>query len=186
MVLQIVIRAPFQKSSTAAVKTDQRSSLTENILITTMTVVMLVLPLIYSITGWLDFANYHLPVWLGWVGVFLLACSVFVFARSHMDLKSNWSSTLEIHQDHTLVTDGIYRFIRHPMYASQLLWVIAQPLLLQNWLAGPLDIIFFVLFYTLRVGPEEKMMLDTFGDRYREYMKNVGGVIPRWPKSKGM
>ncbi|MCX6047580.1 MAG: isoprenylcysteine carboxylmethyltransferase family protein, partial [Chloroflexi bacterium] len=97
----------------------------------------------------------------------------------HMDLKSNWSPTLEIRQDHTLVTTGIYRYIRHPMYASQWLWVIAQILLLQNWLAGPLNLLIFIPFYFLRVPAEEKMMLDTFGDQYRAYMQKVGGVLPK-------
>ena len=77
------------------------------------------------------------------------------------------------------MTDGIYGILRHPMYASQLVWVIAQILLMQNWLAGPLDLLFFIPFYFLRVGSEEKMMLDAFGDKYRQYMKKVGGILPK-------
>ncbi len=179
MIIEIVVRAPFQKTSKAAAKTDQRGSPTEKVLLVLLTVVMLVIPLIYSVTNWLAFANYSLPAWMGWSGVFLLACSVFIFGRAHMDLKSNWSPTLEIHKDHTLVTNGIYRYIRHPMYTSQLLWVVAQILLLQNWLAGPIDLIFFIPFYFLRVQAEEKMMLDTFGDGYRQYTQKTGGVIPK-------
>ena len=77
------------------------------------------------------------------------------------------------------MTDGIYRLARHPMYASQLLWVLAQVLLLQNGLAGPLDLLFFIPFYLLRVRVEEQMMLDRFGEQYRNYMKNTGSLIPR-------
>ena len=72
--------------------------------------------------------------------------------------------------------------ILHPMYASQFLWVIAQPLLLQNWIAGWLDMLIFIPFYFLRVRAEEKLMLDSFGDQYREYIKKVGGVIPKFTK----
>jgi protein-S-isoprenylcysteine O-methyltransferase Ste14 len=179
MIIEVVVRAPFQKTAKEGVKTDRRVSRTENILLILMTVVGLILPLIYSVTHWLDFANYRLPAWMGWTGVFILAVSVFIFWRAHMDLKSNWSPSLEIRQDHTLVTNGIYGYIRHPMYASQLLWVIAQILLMQNWLAGPLDLLFFIFFYTLRVQSEEKMMLDAFGDPYRDYMKKTGGILPR-------
>jgi protein-S-isoprenylcysteine O-methyltransferase Ste14 len=179
IIIEIAIRAPFQKAWKAAAKTDQRISSIERILLGLLLVVMFIIPLIYSVTNWLDFANYSLPVWMGWLGVFLLACALIVFALAHYYLKSNWSPTLEIRQDHMLVTNGIYRYIRHPMYASQWLWVIAQMLLLQNWLAGPTNLIFFIPFYILRVQAEEKMMLDTFGDQYREYMRRVGGVIPR-------
>jgi protein-S-isoprenylcysteine O-methyltransferase Ste14 len=179
IIIEIAIRAPFQKTWKAAAKTDQRISGIERSLLSVLLVVMFVIPLIYSVTNWLDFANYSLPAWMGWLGVFLLVSALIVFALAHHYLKSNWSPTLEIRQDHTLVTDGIYRYIRHPMYASQWLWVIAQILLLQNWLAGPTNLIFFIPFYILRVQAEEKMMLDTFGNQYREYMQNVGGVIPR-------
>ena len=111
-----------------------------------------------------------------------LLCALLIFMRAHIDLKSNWSPTLEIFEKHTLVTNGIYGYIRHPMYASQWLWVIAQILLLQNWLAGPIDLIFFIPFYILRVQAEEEMMIDAFGDQYHEYLKKVGGVIPKWSR----
>ena len=178
VVIQVVVRAPYQKTAREGVKTDRRVSRTENILLVLLSLVAGVLPLVYSVTHWLDFANYQLPAWLGWTGVFLLAVSLSIFWRAHADLKSNWSPSLEIRQDHTLVTNGIYGILRHPMYASQLVWVIAEILLMQNWLAGPLDLLFFIPFYFLRVRSEEKMMLDTFGDQYRDYMNKTGGIIP--------
>jgi len=140
----------------------------------------LLFPLIYSVTNWLDFADYILPAWMGWTGVVILLGAVFVFARAHLDLKSNWSPTLEIFEGQALVTRGIYGTIRHPMYASQWLWVAAQILLLQNWIAGPIGSIVFIPFYILHVPAEEKMMLDTFGDQYRDYLKRTGAVIPRF------
>jgi len=133
---EVAIRAPFQKTWKAATKIDRRVSRTDVVLLGSLWIPMIILPLIYSVTNWLDFANYHLPEWMGWFGVFLLACALFVFTRAHLDLKSNWSPTLEIFEGHTLVTNGIYGYIRHPMYASQWLWGMAQILLLQNWLAG--------------------------------------------------
>jgi protein-S-isoprenylcysteine O-methyltransferase Ste14 len=179
ILIEMAIRAPLQKTWKEIKKVDQRVSRTERILLGLLWVVMIVLPLAYSATNWLEFANYTLPAWMGWVGIFILICALLVFTRAHIDLKSNWSPTLEIFKQHTLVTQGIYGYIRHPMYASQWLWVIAQILLLQNWLAGPIDLILFIPFYILRVRAEEKMMIDAFGDQYREYMKKTGGVIPK-------
>ncbi len=110
----------------------------------------------------------------------LIAGAVFVFWRAHADLGLNWSPTLEIREKHELITGGIYSRIRHPMYASQWLWVLAQPLLLQNWIAGLLNLLVFVPFYFLRVREEERLMLEQFGDRYRTYMQQVGAVLPRF------
>lgn len=178
LIAEIAIRAPLQKSRKAAAKKDRRITRTEGILLGILWIAMFVLPLIYTLTPWLDFANYSLPTWLGWVGVVLLVGAVLVFARAHLDLKSNWSPSLEIYEKHTLVTNGIYHYIRHPMYASQWLWVVAQILLIQNWLAGPIDLLIFIPFYILRVKAEEKMMLDTFGEPYRQYLQTTGAVIP--------
>jgi protein-S-isoprenylcysteine O-methyltransferase Ste14 len=187
VIAQVVIRYPYQQTAKVGEKTGQRVSRTENILLVLLTLVALVLPLVYSLTHLLDFANYHLPVWLGVCGLVLLVLSLFVFWRAHFDLKANWSPSLEIRLDHTLVTDGIYRLVRHPMYLSQLLWALAQILLIQNWLAGPLNLFFFIPFYFLRSRAEEKMMLDRFGDQYRLCMQNTGGIFPfgHWVESKG-
>lgn len=140
---------------------------------------MLLVPMIYSVSSWLDFANYTLPIWASWLGLAILAGGLFVFWRAHADLGLNWSPTLEIREKHELITRGIYGIIRHPMYASQILWVIAQPLILQNWIAGWLNMLVFIPFYILRVGAEEKMMLGKFGDQYRAYVQKVGAVFPK-------
>ncbi len=179
MVAEIAIRAPFQKLARQAVKKERRVSSTEVVLLNILLVVMFVLPLVYCLTPWLRFADYSLPAWSGWLGMVFLVGSLLVFWRAHHDLRSNWSPSLEIYAEHSLVTEGIYRFIRHPMYASQWLWVIAQALLLQNWLAGPLNLVFFIFFYTLRVRAEEQMMEETFGEPYRAYMRATGRVLPR-------
>ncbi len=179
IVAEIIIRAPYQKSRKTAARSEQHVSTTENVLLFLLLLGMFIMPLIYSVMDWLAFADYTLPDWLGWLGVVLLVAALFLFARAHTDLKANWSPSLEIYAGHTLITDGIYRYIRHPMYASQWVWVIAQSLLLHNWLAGPLDLLIFIPFYLLRVRAEEKMMLATFGEQYRAYMARTGGVMPK-------
>lgn len=180
IIIEMAIRAPLQKTWKSAAKTEQRVSTTERVLLGLLALFMFFIPLIYAVTDWLDFADYNLPTWMGWLGVVLLIGALVVFWRAHKDLKSNWSPTLEIFADHTLITNGIYGYIRHPMYASQWLWVIAQILLLQNWLAGPPNLLFFIAFYILRVRAEEQMMVDKFGASYRAYMAKTGRVLPRF------
>lgn len=179
MVIEVVIRAPFRNSWKAAEKTEQRPSRIEQVLLALMSAAGLLLPLIYSVTHWLDFADYRPPAWLGWSGGAVLAGAVFMFLRAHQDLKTNWSPILEIFAGHVLVTNGIYSVIRHPMYASGWLLAAAQVLLLQNWIVGPATMIVFIPFYILRVPAEERLMLDTFGDQYRDYLKKTGAIIPR-------
>jgi protein-S-isoprenylcysteine O-methyltransferase Ste14 len=179
IVVEMVIRAPISRKQRKESKSEKRVTTQEKVLLGLLFLAMFFLPLFYSATTWLDFANYSLPNWAGWLGTVLIILSLLVFWRSHADLGLNWSPSLEIRTEHKLITNGIFGYIRHPMYASQWIWVIAQPLLLQNWVAGFLNLFVFIVFYALRVRAEEKMMLDTFGNEYLEYMNKTGAVLPK-------
>ena len=136
-------------------------------------------PLLYLFTPWLDFANYALPGPSGWVGTVVFAGAIFMVWRSHADLGRNWSATLQIKGQHSLVTNGVYRRIRHPMYTAHLLWAIAQGMLLANWLAGWAFLVLSIPLYIVRIPKEERMMIEQFGEQYRSYISRTGRLIPR-------
>ncbi len=179
LIIEMAVRVPLNQARRKAATTERRISTLEFVLLSLLSLTGFFLPLVYTFTPWLRFADYTLPPALGWLGVPLLACAVYLFIRAHRDLAANWSPSLEIFSTHRLVTHGIYRHIRHPMYASQWLLVFAQLLLLQNWLAGPTGLLLFIPFYFLRVRAEEQMMLDTFGEQYNAYRRSTGAVFPR-------
>jgi protein-S-isoprenylcysteine O-methyltransferase Ste14 len=144
-----------------------------------------VIPVVCVLTSWLDLADFRLPTWAGWVGVAIFAGALGLFWRAYADLGRNWSPTLQVKEEHTLVTHGVYRTIRHPVYAAMWLWGIAQPLLLQNWIAGFSQLVTFLPLYVRRIPLEERMMVENFGDGYREYMARTGRVIPRLGGPRG-
>jgi len=108
-----------------------------------------------------------------------MVLALWLFYRSHADLGRNWSVTLEVRKGHELVQQGVYRSIRHPMYASIWIWCFAQGLLLANWLAGWYSLVAFAIMYFVRTPREERMMCDSFGQEYRDYMRKTGRVFPR-------
>ena len=138
----------------------------------------LLLPIVYLFTPWLAFADYHLPAFVPWFGAAVMVVALWLFWRSHADLGQNWSVTLELRKGHQLVKQGVYRSIRHPMYASILLFGLGQGLLLQNWLAGWSAFLTFALMYFVRTPREEHMMCEFFGQEYRDYMRRTGRVFP--------
>jgi len=138
----------------------------------------LLLPVVYLFTPWLAFADYHLPAFVPWFGAAVMVVALWLFWRSHADLGQNWSVTLELRKGHQLVKQGVYRSIRHPMYASILLFGLGQGLLLQNWLAGWSAFLTFALMYFVRTPREEHMMCEFFGQEYRDYMRRTGRVFP--------
>ena len=137
-----------------------------------------ILPLIYVVTALPHFADYAFRPSQAWLGLLLALAALVMFQMTHRALGRNWSISLEVREDHQLITDGIYRKIRHPMYSAFWLWAIAQALLLPNWVAGFTGLIGFGTLFFGRVAREERMMLETFGEGYREYMARTDRIIP--------
>ena len=140
---------------------------------------LIILPLIYALTPWLDFADYSLPAWTGWLGVVIFITAIWLLWRSHVDLGLNWSPSVQIREEQNLITHGVFRYIRHPMYAAHWLWGFAQILLLQNWIAGFSLLVTFLPGYFVRIRQEEKLMLDFFDEEYASYMNGTGRIIPK-------
>ncbi len=140
-----------------------------------------VIPLVYIVYPWFNFANYSLPTWAGWLGAVIMVGAVALLWKSHADLGLNWTPTLQILPEHVLVNTGVYAYIRHPIYAAIWLASLAQPLLLANWLAGLAGLVLFLPVYLVRVPKEERMMLDEFGDAYQEQLQRTGRLFPRLP-----
>jgi len=141
--------------------------------------IAILVPFIFMFTNWLNFSDYDRPNWAGWAGVATFIGALWLLWRSHVDLGRNWSVTTEIKEKHTLVTDGIFRYVRRPMYAAHGLWGIAQALLIPNWIAGPASLAVFLPLYLMRVPREERTMLEQFGEQYLRYQKRTGRLIPR-------
>jgi len=180
MALMTLIRLPYARVNRITRAAERRAIRSEWPLFSLISLTMIGLPCLSIFTPWLRFADYQLPAWAGWGGALIFTAALLLFWRAHADLGRSWSPAVIIKPDHRLITDGIYRHIRHPMYASFWLWALAQPLLLWNWLAGWGFLPAIALLYFLRVPREERLLLEHFGDTYRKYIARTGRVWPRW------
>jgi protein-S-isoprenylcysteine O-methyltransferase Ste14 len=136
------------------------------------------LPLLYIVTGFPRFADYPFNATQAWSGAIVAIAALGMFYLTHKALGTNWSVSLDVRKDHRLITNGVYRYIRHPMYIAFWLWALAQALLLPNWMTGLSGIVGFGLLYFLRVSREEQLMIDAFGEGYRSYMLRTKRLIP--------
>ena len=135
-------------------------------------------PLIWVASPAFSFAEYALGTGPLVAGVMCLVIGLWLFYRSHADLGTNWSITLEVREQHRLITQGVYRRIRHPMYLALTLYSIGQALVIPNWVAGPSNLIAFVILLALRLPAEEKMMVEEFGGEYAAYSARTKCLIP--------
>jgi len=136
------------------------------------------IPLIWIASTVFSFAEYPLRAAPLACGIACLAAGLWLFYRSHADLGTNWSVTLELREQHRLITQGVYRRIRHPMYTALFLYSIGQMLALPNWVAGPSNLLAFGILFAGRVGNEEAMMHERFGDEYQAYSARKQRLAP--------
>ena len=127
---------------------------------------------------WLAWANIAVAPWLRWTAAIVCLLTLPWFAWVHHVLGHNFSTTLNIRANHTLITDGPYRWVRHPMYTAFYALHLATILATANlflgltWLAG------LIVVISLRVDREEAMMIRQFGDAYRAYMTETDRFLP--------
>lgn len=140
---------------------------------------MMLIPLLHVATPLFAFADVALPPAAHAVGVAVMVAGVALFTVSHIALGRHWSPSLALAEDHRVVGDGVYGWVRHPMYTAIFLITGAQALLLDNWLAGPVGLVAFAALYALRIGREEAMMADRFGGAWDAYAARTPRLVPR-------
>lgn len=128
---------------------------------------------------WVAFAALPFPDWLRWAGVTLGFANLPLLWWIEATLGKNFNTTLHIRAGHTLVTHGPYRWVRHPMYTSLLILVIAITLISANALIGLPMVLGLSAILINRVDREEAVMIEQFGDAYCAYMKRTGRFLPR-------
>lgn len=175
--VMVAIRAPHgQRSRGVKVLKSHRTPLETALLI--LAWVGFFVPLIWIASPVFSFAEYALRTGPLVSGVVCFVAGLWLFYRSHADLGTNWSITLEVREQHRLVTQGIYHRIRHPMYSALFLYSVGQALVIPNWVAGPSYLVTFGILFMLRVYKEERMMLEQFGDDYAAYMARTKRLVP--------
>ncbi|MEM7207933.1 MAG: protein-S-isoprenylcysteine O-methyltransferase [Pseudomonadota bacterium] len=179
MVVMGVVRRPHENANKQNTISASRQNAMENGLLVCVFIGSALLPVLQLTLGLFTFAGYTLPLWLSMIGAIVLVFGLWLFWRSHADLGRNWSVSLEIREGHTLISEGVYKSVRHPMYSAIFFIFVSQALLIHNWIAGIGGIASFTLMYFIRVPREEAMMREQFGDEYLEYSRTTGRIFPK-------
>lgn len=177
-VLWYVNRLPHERRSGRTPVSLNSRDLRETILLTISLSGLGLIPFLYVATGFPAAAERPFLPALAWLGLLVAIGSLAMFRLTHQALGRNWSVSLQVRENHRLIQSGVYARVRHPMYTAFWLWALAQALLLPNWVAGLSGLAGFGTLYAFRIGREEQMMLDTFGEEYRAYSARTARLIP--------
>ncbi|MFH0804793.1 MAG: isoprenylcysteine carboxylmethyltransferase family protein [Patescibacteria group bacterium] len=112
------------------------------------------------------------------LGSALLVVGCVVNVRGRFRLGQNWSNQVVIYRDHTLVTDGVYSLVRHPLYASTVWMFIGASLVYVNYLSLLATLIIFIPFMVYRAKQEEAALRQEFS-AYATYQQKVGMFVPK-------
>lgn len=127
---------------------------------------------------WMAWSSVPLPVWLRWAGVGLGVLAAALLVWTFRNLGKNITDTVVTRKEHSLVTTGPYRWLRHPFYLAFALAMLANSLVTANWYVFAAGAVVFLLL-VIRTSKEEEKLIERFGDEYRKYMATTGRFWPR-------
>ena len=113
----------------------------------------------------------------GIVGLALIVIGGTLSLVAAVTLRRFYSSTLIIREDHQLITHGVYRFTRHPIYLGTIMVFIGLPVSVSS-LYGLLTMSALIPLFFNRIRMEEEMLTEEFGDTYRRYQEATSKLIP--------
>ena len=128
--------------------------------------------------AWMAWSSVALPGWLRWAGVVVGITGGLLLVVTFRTLGKNLTDTVVTRAEHTLVTRGPYRWVRHPFYLATALAVVANSLVTANWFLALTGGTLFGLL-VLRTRTEEEKLIERFGEDYKEYMERTGRFLPR-------
>ena len=140
---------------------------------------MIVFPLLNIFLSTFDKFKFYVPYYFKIFSGIMLFLATIIFYLSHKELADNWSPFVEVKERQKLIKTGIYRYIRHPMYLSMWLFAFFQGFLLSNIFIEIFGILAWSNLYFIRINNEEKIMIDIFGNEYKEYIENTGRIFPK-------
>ncbi|MDF2865500.1 MAG: isoprenylcysteine carboxyl methyltransferase [Clostridia bacterium] len=109
---------------------------------------------------------------------------VFINLYGRKCLGENWGNNVVIYSNHKLIDTGIYKYVRHPLYASIIWMLYGVGVMYQNILVIILNTFIFIPFMYYRAKQEEIQLEKTFKKKYIEYRKKVGMFFPKFKKRK--
>jgi protein-S-isoprenylcysteine O-methyltransferase Ste14 len=137
-------------------------------------------PFVYLINpAWMAWSKIGLPEWIRWLGVAIGVLSVAGVYWLFSSIGSGITPTSATRREHTLVTIGPYRWVRHPLYTIGSSMFISFGMMADNWYIALLGILAFIAM-AIRTPKEEANLVEKFGDEYREYMTRTGRFLPKF------
>ncbi len=118
-----------------------------------------------------------LAIWPAALGALLAFAGLVFCVWARFTLAGNWSDFVQIKQDHELIVEGPYRWVRHPIYTGLLLMFAGTALAVGEW-RGVLAVAIAAAAFWRKLRLEEGLMRRQFGEAYARYAARTPALIP--------
>ena len=162
----------FTVKETSDKKNSDRFSV---ILILCMSFISVVVPIL----DWAYFKSSQDGVsWITLLGIFMIITGITFRALAVRYLGKYFTPTVQIKEDHQLITTGPYSIVRHPSYTGAFLAIVAGGVVLESLVGFIISCTAMIIAYYVRIGIEERELTANFGNAYEQYQKNTKMIIP--------
>ncbi|MGA7850857.1 MAG: isoprenylcysteine carboxylmethyltransferase family protein [Terriglobales bacterium] len=110
--------------------------------------------------------------------VAIAVASTWLVNAAARRLGKQWALAARLVEDHTLIQDGPYRFVRNPIYAGMFGMLVATGLAMTQWTPLLVASVLFIAGTYIRIRSEERLLREAFGAEFEEYARNVPALIP--------
>lgn len=128
--------------------------------------------------GKISFESVVTVRWMIGIGTLMVLKGAVLNIIGRFELGNNWANHIRIYENHRLITNGLYRFVRHPLYSSIMLMLFGGSVVYRNWASFLAVAVIFIPFMNYRAKQEEVLLRETFPE-YEEYAKKVGRFFPK-------
>ena len=120
------------------------------------------------------------PVAIQYFGLLLIPAGLALREWAIIKLGRFFARTVQVETGHQLITDGPYRWFRHPAYTGMILIDLGIAFALGTWLGAIATLVLILGATMYRINIEEKVLIEVFGVEYRDYMKRTWRLFPGW------
>jgi protein-S-isoprenylcysteine O-methyltransferase Ste14 len=178
LVLFFLIEKFFRKGDDAKTlkKTEYDKASTK---LSSITFIVSCLILIYTpVLNYFQIGTIHFYIGFNILGLLIMLSGIIIRIIAVATLGKFYMRTLRKTENHELMTDGIYKYIRHPGYFGTILVFLGLGIAMGNAVSFVVTTMLMLINYTYRINVEEKMLNDLFGEKYKQYSKKTKRLIP--------
>ena len=172
--IEAFVRDSKETKKVTKTKFDKGSTDITGFVIVVSSLMIISAPL-FDYFGWFQHTS---KVLIGIIGTVLAFIGIAVRIIGMLTLGRFYTRTLQKPENHALVTNGIYKYLRHPGYAGTIFIFLGASLTSGNALSFVLVTLLILLTYLYRIHVEEKMLVEIFGEQYIVYKKHAKRIIP--------